>query len=220
MNDDLKTRRSLLARLGSKSQNADWEQFYDQYWAIILFFAQKQGLDEASARDVLQETMILLMRKLPGFVYDPDRGRFRNWLLTLVAGKARDAMRRAARSRTISIHEPSSEDRPALEETLTSDSTWASDALEQSWMQALAEEALRRMQSDLSTRPETYAIFRSYAIDGKPVKEVAAEFGVQENAVYQIKNRLIKRLRDIVAELQAAVCATGIQPPSAQGWYE
>jgi len=208
MNEDLETRRSLLDRLGSKSQNADWEQFYNQYWAVILTFAQKQGLDEASARDVLQETMILLMRKLPGFIYDPERGRFRNWLLTLVAGKARDAMRRAARSRTISIHEASSEDQPALEETLTSDSTSASDALEQSWMQSLAEEALRRMQSDPGTKPETLAIFRSYAIDGKPVAEVAAEFGVRENAVYQIKNRLIKRLRDIVAELQGAACAT------------
>src|SRR5580658_1242378 len=129
MNEDLQTRRSLLARLGSESQNADWEQFYNQYWAVILFFAQKQGLDEASARDVLQETMILLMRKFPGFVYDPERGRFRNWLLTLVAGKARDAMRRAARSRTISIHEPSSEDRPALEETFAADSAEASEAL-------------------------------------------------------------------------------------------
>jgi len=208
MNEDLQTRRSLLARLGSGWQNADWEQFYNQYWAVILFFAQKQGLDEASARDVLQETMILLMRKLPGFVYDPERGRFRNWLLTLVAGKARDAMRRAARSRTISIHEPSSEDRPALEDTLTSDSARASEALEQSWMQSLAEEALRRMQSDPDTKPETLAIFRSYAIDGKPVTEVAAEFGIRENAVYQIKNRLIKRLRGVVAELQAAACAT------------
>ena len=208
MNEDLQTRRSLLARLGSESQNADWEQFYNQYWAVILFFAQKQGLDEASARDVLQETMILLMRKLPGFVYDPERGRFRNWLLTLVAGKARDAMRRAARSRTISIHEPSSEDRPALEETLISDSATASEALEQSWMQSLAEEALRRMQSDPGTKPETLAIFRSYAIDGKPVTEIAAEFGVRENAVYQIKNRLIKRLRGVVAELQGAACAT------------
>ena len=91
------TRKSLLARLKTASNNNDWEALYEQYSAIILSFCLKQGLDEFGARDVLQETMILLMRKLPGFEYDPQKGRFRNWLLALVAGKVRDAHRRSRR---------------------------------------------------------------------------------------------------------------------------
>ena len=62
MNEDLQTRQSLIARLGSTSQNADWEQFYNQYWAVILCFAQKQGLDERCAPAMWcgAETMIFL----------------------------------------------------------------------------------------------------------------------------------------------------------------
>jgi DNA-directed RNA polymerase specialized sigma24 family protein len=43
--------------------NRDWELFYNQYRDVIFCFSRRQGLDESAACDVLQETMVLLMRK-------------------------------------------------------------------------------------------------------------------------------------------------------------
>jgi DNA-directed RNA polymerase specialized sigma24 family protein len=40
----------------------------------VLGYARKLGLDDVSSQDVLQETMVALMRVLPGFQYDPRRG--------------------------------------------------------------------------------------------------------------------------------------------------
>jgi hypothetical protein len=40
-------------------------------------------------------------------------------------------------------------------------------------------------------------------IEQQPVEDVAGKFGIKPNAVYQIKNRMIKRLKDEVAMMTA-----------------
>ena len=196
---DLGTQRSLLERLSAASQEGDWELFYAKYAAVILSFAQKQGLDEHGARDVLQETMLVVMRKLPQFSYDPAKGRFRNWLLSIVANKVREARRRAHAERFVSLDaEPEGgglSREPAVNAV-------ASEELESSWRQSLLEEALRRLLEDPHTKPETVTVFRACAMENQPVAAVAAQFGLKENAVYQIKNRLMNRLRALLAELE------------------
>ena len=57
------------------------------------------------------------------------------------------------------------------------------------------EDALARLATNPPLGDGTYAAFRAYAIEGRPVAEVAAEFGLKENALYQIKNRLLRRLK-------------------------
>jgi DNA-directed RNA polymerase specialized sigma24 family protein len=100
---DLATEPSLLSRLGSEPGAGDWETFYERYGPVILSFPQQRGLDSHSARDVLQETMIVLVRRLPPFQYDEARGRFRNRLLTIVAHKVREARRRSRVGRETSL---------------------------------------------------------------------------------------------------------------------
>jgi RNA polymerase sigma-70 factor (ECF subfamily) len=211
MSNALQTRESLLARLRTGSADADWEAFYKQYGAVILSFCTKRGLDEFGARDVLQETMILLMRKLPDFDYSPQKGRFRNWLLALVAGKVRDAHRRARRRRTVSFDGNQDDDSLSLAERLVADSLQGSEALERIWMEGLLEEALRRIRNDPKTKPETFAVFQAYVVAGKPVVEVARKFGLQQNAVYQIKNRLVKRLREEISRLDVPCSSPATQ---------
>lgn len=208
---DLVTQKSLLARLKAAPGECDWESFYAKYWAVILSFAQKQGLDEHAAQDVLQETMLVLMRRLPEFDYDAARGKFRNWLLTIVANKAREALRRSHADRHVAMDNTQSGSRIALSEKLASDLPAAADTLEASWRQSLLEEALRRIQHDPQTKPETLAAFRAYVIENRPVSEVAAQFGLKENAVYQIKNRMLNRLREELTHLEAD-CGTAELP--------
>lgn len=196
MNDDLRTRKSLLFRLRTQQADGDWEQLYNQYRSIILSFCQKQGLDEFSSQDVLQETMVLLIRKLPEFEYDPTRGRFRNWLLTLVAGKLSDARRRAQRAKLVSLNEIEVEGGFSLSKEET-----AIQILEKDWMQAMVEEGLRRIRSDPRVKPETFEIFQSCAINGCSVADVARKYSLNENAIYQIKNRMIRRLTREVSVL-------------------
>ncbi len=75
---DLATRLSLLHRLKQAPAEIDWREFYAKYNAVILSFARKQGADDHTAEDVLQEAMMVVMRKLPSFEYDKQKGSFRN----------------------------------------------------------------------------------------------------------------------------------------------
>ena len=196
--DDQPTRQSLLQRLKHSSGNRDWEDFYRQYAGVILRFCRYRGLDEWSSRDVLQETMILVIRKLPVFEYDPARGRFRNWLLTLVSGKVRDAMRRSHRAQVSSLEDPASA--AAVAAAIAPD-LGGVQALDNAWRHSIVEEALERIQRDPKTKPGTLAVFRA-CFAGQDVAEVARAFQLQPNAVSQIKDRLSKRLRAEIAALE------------------
>lgn len=207
---DLVTQASLLVRLSTASQQGDWTLFYEKYAAVIVSFAQKQGLDPHGARDVLQETMLVVMRKLPSFAYDPAKGRFRNWLLSIVANKVREAQRRARRESGHVSFDAEPESGVALHERLAADGATADATLEDAWRQSLLEAALTRLLDDPHTKPQTIAVFRATALEGQAVAEVAARFGLKENAVYQIKNRLMTRLRALLAEIE-----DGAEPPAS-----
>ena len=200
---DLATRLSLLDRLKRTSADEDWRHFYAKYNAVILSFARKQGADDHTAEDVLQEAMMVVIRKLPAFDYDAQRGSFRNWLLTIVTHKVREAKRRSHVDRMLSMDALSADDAESWEERFASESPEAGANVEEAWRQSLIEEALQRVLTDPRTKPETVAIFRACALESRPVAEVAAQFGLKENAVYQIKNRMMTRLTEIVTALES-----------------
>lgn len=197
------TRITLLERLRKADAHAAWEDFYGIYGRPVLAFAMKCGLAEHDARDVLQETMLVLVRKMPEFRYDPAIGKFRNYLFTIVQKKCLAARRRAMRRGEVSLETPSSEDaQPLMERLLDEGSPNPSSALQMEWRTNLREEALRRLREDPTTQEQTFAVFRAYAIEGKPVGEVAARFKLTANNVYQIKNRMIRRLKEEIALLE------------------
>src|SRR2546428_1201844 len=85
MNDDefIPTRRSLLTRLKNLDDQESWKDFFDTYARLIYHVAAKAGLTDAEAQDVVQETVIIVARKMPGFKYDPAIGSFKSWLLLI-----------------------------------------------------------------------------------------------------------------------------------------
>src|SRR3989442_10829475 len=82
MNDDefIPTRRSLLTRLKNLDDQESWKDFFDTYAKLIHRVAIKAGLNDAEAQDVVQETVIIVAKKLPDFKYDPALGSFKSWL--------------------------------------------------------------------------------------------------------------------------------------------
>jgi DNA-directed RNA polymerase specialized sigma24 family protein len=73
------TRSTLLARLRDLADGAGWQEFFDTYWQLIYSVALKAGLTAAEAEDVVQETVIVVAKKMPTFRYDPSRDSFRGW---------------------------------------------------------------------------------------------------------------------------------------------
>jgi RNA polymerase sigma-70 factor (ECF subfamily) len=196
------TRETLLQKLRDPKAERAWEEFYEMYWRVIVSYAQKLGLDEAGAHDVLQETMVALLRVLPQFQYDPEKGKFRNFLLTIVHRKVLAAKRRAKAKPEVSFDAAAHEDGVALADVIADEnSPQPSDAIEAQWQESIQEEALRRIREDASLQGRTWDVFEAYVLKQETVTEVAKRFQMKENAVYQIKNRMIRRLREEVQKL-------------------
>ena len=75
---------------------------------------------------------------------------------------------------------------------------------EQSWRETLVEIALRQLLNDESIQSRTRQVFLRVAVNGEKPDDVAAAFGINRNAVDQIKNRMMPRLQKIVAALEKA----------------
>lgn len=91
----------LIARIASGETGAIG-LLYDRYCRPAYSLAKRICGDAGIAEDVVQESFLALWRDPQRF--DPNRGNFGSWLMTLVHHKAVDAVRResATRRRTIS----------------------------------------------------------------------------------------------------------------------
>ena len=92
-----KTSVSLLKDLACGTESARWAEFVRMYEEPMRSFLAAR-FPSVEADDVLQETMIALMRVMPGYHYTPDSGgHFRNYLAGILKHKAEDAIRRRER---------------------------------------------------------------------------------------------------------------------------
>ena len=70
----LPTRRSLLTRLKRWDDQESWRDFFNTYWKLVYGVALKSGLSESEAQEVVQETVISVAKKMPGFKVRPGSG--------------------------------------------------------------------------------------------------------------------------------------------------
>ena len=89
---------SLLKVLGNDAQSPRWTEFAKKYASTIDGFLLAYFPD-VNSEEVVNDTLIVLTKKLPLYEYDPDtKGHFRNFLLGIVKCKAREQRKRNGRS--------------------------------------------------------------------------------------------------------------------------
>src|SRR5580704_9900167 len=99
--EGIPTRRSLLSRLKNWDDNESWKVFFDTYWRLIYNAARRSGLGDAEAQDVVQETVISVVKSMPQFKYNPEKGSFKNWLLQLTKRRIGDYRRQLRKDRRL-----------------------------------------------------------------------------------------------------------------------
>src|SRR5207302_9767595 len=80
----------LVRRLG-KADGAALSQLYQRFGRPCYSLARRICADEGLAEDVVQEVFLTLWREPTGF--DPSRGDFATWLLTMTHRRAVDLVR-------------------------------------------------------------------------------------------------------------------------------
>lgn len=181
------TSASLLERL-RQPFNADARaRFVSLYTPLISAWGRRVGLQESDAAALVQEVFVTLVRVLPTFAYDRDRG-FRRWLRTVTLNAWRNGRRAGGRLATTAA------DPDAIAGPSDLDELWESE-----YRKHLAALALTVMRADF--QPTTWRACWETVVAGRPAAEVAAEFGLTVGAVYAAKFRVLQRLREELAGL-------------------
>ena len=89
------TSSSLLERLRHPNADEAWDRFVRLYTPLLFHWARGVGLPRQDAADLVQDVLLLLVRKMPDFRYDRSRS-FRAWLRTVTLNKWREQQRRRA----------------------------------------------------------------------------------------------------------------------------
>ena len=189
---------SLLRDIASGTENARWAEFVRIYEEPMRAFLAAR-FPSVEADDVLQETMIALMRVMPDYHYTPDgNGHFRNYLVGILKHKAEDAIRRQSREsdRRERIR------KSAADAPRRAQAPGEADE-EESWRLAAMNTALEQLLSDESVNARSREVFRHVALLHEPPAEVAAAFGISRANVDQIKRRLVLRLSELVKTMTA-----------------
>ena len=183
------TRASLLMRVRDQSNERAWREFVALYRPLLVRFAQARGLSKPDADDVAQDTLALLMRKMPEFEYDRHKGGFKRWLRAVVSFRVREHLRKRR------DHSADTDDfaRPQKRER-TPEEAW-----ERIWLQEHLRYSLEQIRPRMEAK--THAAFCRLVLDEWPVAKVCEALGLTANQVYIAKSRVGRQLRTFMVQL-------------------
>lgn len=183
------THQSLLARLSAGAGDASWREFSDRYEQLIRGFARRRGLSETDIDDVVQDVMLSLSKAMPGFEYDPLRGKFRSYLKTVVVRAI--SSRFGQKPHAVALEVGTAAGGPELADP--SEAHWESE-----WRQYHLRRAMSAVKQQFSS--SDVSAFEAYALRGQDPGEVARALGMSVDRVYQAKSRMLRRLGELIAQ--------------------
>lgn len=187
------THATLLARISGGDDPQAWEEFHARYGDLIRGFARRRGLQASDADDLVQDVLIALNANMPAFRYDPAKGRFRGYLKTIAV---RMISKKLCQKRGATAQEQI--ERAAADDL---DDPAAEQHWEDEWRQYHLRSAMRTIRAEFNETD--MAAFDAYAGQERDAAEVAGALGITPDAVYQAKSRVLKRLREVIAQQTA-----------------
>jgi RNA polymerase sigma-70 factor (ECF subfamily) len=205
------TRWSQVRRAGTTSpsgrQALSW--LCEAYWQALYKQAQRRGFNQDQAQDVVQSFLTMLMERGP-LSADPERGRFRTWLLTAFwhhLADVRDGEAAHKRGGHIAHERLSTVEVAGAE---TSDSA----GFDRDWALTLLDRALQKLAAEQSAKDaERFAVLRPFLTITAPAPDysvVAQKLGLPSGAV----RVAVHRLRERFGELVRAEIAETVEDPS------
>lgn len=184
------------------------------YWRPLYHYVRRRGYATEDAQDLTQSFFERLLERHALAKADPQRGRFRSFLLASLRNFLSDewdkrrAQKRGA-GRTFPLDFQAEETRLPHEpaEMLTPEK-----AFEQRWAIALLDEVYRRLEAEFASsgKVEQFKALRITLTAPRgttPYGELAREMGLSESAVKVAVHRLRRRYRDLLRQTIADTVA-------------
>lgn len=187
------TRASLLIRLRRHDDVESWGEFVEIYQPLIFRMAERCGLQEADAHEVVQEVLARVARAVPNWKSSGNQGSFRSWLRcvtkNLVIQFFRDRRRWPQTSDNSDVRRLV-EGKP----TPAADDEWFDVELQKQYFTWAARRLKDRFE------PATWSAFWRTSVDNEPIELVARELGMTRGAVYIARSRVMSKLRRAIEE--------------------
>jgi RNA polymerase sigma factor (sigma-70 family) len=186
------TRATLLARLKDLGDEHSWRQFFEIYHRLIYGRVIHRGLPIEEAEDIVMEIVEGVARRMPVFVYNPQRCSFKTWLFRIVENRVADHYRRGARG--LPPAGMAGDAMALLEEipdpaSLEPDKRWE-EAWEDNLIQAALDAVRRR------ANPRYLQIYLYTEVEGHSVAETARHLQTTASDVSLAKHRIREMLRE------------------------
>jgi RNA polymerase sigma-70 factor (ECF subfamily) len=182
------THATLLARLSGGQDPGAWSEFVARYGELIRGFARRRGLQAADVEDIAQEVLTSLTKAMAGFTYDPSKGKFRSYLKTVVV---RAIARKSLQTRGVTTLEEIDEVTRASAGLPDVETQWEAE-----WRQYHVRQAMRTIENEFNEADRS--AFEMYALMGRSAGDVARDWSMSVDQVYQAKSRITRRLAALV----------------------
>lgn len=186
------TRASLILRLPTKADAQAWREFVSIYEPFLHRFIRRQGLQDADARELVQEVLLSVVQAVGQWQNDATRAKFRTWLFRIARNKLIDVLskrqRQATRSGSSGLHEIAQ-----------------SEGLVEQALLAHRRELFRWAASRVKEQVQlaTWLAFWRTSVEEAPVADVARELKITTGAVYIARSRVLARLKQELSTLEA-----------------
>lgn len=186
------------------------EQLCRNYWHPLYYYVRRQGVPPDDAQDLTQAFFAIFLSRNSIATADPDRGRFRSFLLASLKNflhdewdKSRALKRGGGQVFTADFQDEEARVARELIDPISPDKAYA-----RRWALLLLEHVYRRLEEEAQQQGRTaqFNILRVALMgnsDAAPYAELAARLGTTEGAMRVAVHRLRQRYREVLRELIA-----------------
>ncbi|MFO0905571.1 MAG: sigma-70 family RNA polymerase sigma factor [Pirellulales bacterium] len=191
-------RASLDREFGQQAEVRDlWHDFFAMYDPLLQRFASSAGCPPSSEEDIVSEVWKEVHKRLPGFQYDRERGRFRQWLHTIVKHKAIDFARKFGRRSKVEVQPPSTLFLQEFQDPRAAMNPDAHEMLFADEELAIVWEIYERDCETRKAGPTECKVMQRRLFQYLSFAQIATELGIEEDTARMHYSRGAKRLRVI-----------------------
>ena len=190
------TRASLLLRLRDSEDQEAWVGFVALYEPVAYRLLRRHGLQDADAREVMQDLFMAVSRSIDRWDPARERGSFRGWLRRVLRNLVINWLKQRGRR----VNAAGGSDLQAMLNMLPAHAGPETGEFDQELRRALFHRAADRVRDEV--RPVTWQAFWETAVVGTSPAEAAKKLGMEVGAVRVAKCRVLNRLRSAVNELE------------------
>ena len=187
-----------IADLANGDDAAVWLEFVELYTPPLRHFvrAVNGAMPDADVEDAVEEVLVRLTEVLRAEGIDRGKGRFRDYLAAmtrrlLIDRYRSESSRLAALERAVDLPR----------EGLSLSDADPGELVDAVWKVAARRAAIGHVLTQTAVSEQSKRVYRAVAVDQRPLKTAAVDFGISYVAAKQIKSRLDRAVEAVLARM-------------------